>query len=413
MNQYPDKGKLQVSVSAKDNLYPISEATVRISDISTGEVVDEFPTDSSGQTPVFELPAPPEEYSVTPGSEEKPYASYNMTILAKDFETLHIGGVQILPQNIALQNASLKTATKNGFNVKNILIAPHTLWGDFPPKIPEDDVKPLPESNGLVVLDQPVIPEFVIVHQGPPSDTYAENVWVTFKDYVKNVACCEIYSTWETETLKANILAIISFTLNRVYTEWYRGKGYNFTITNSTAYDQAFQYGRNIFEMVSVLVDDLFTTYITRENINQPLFTQYCDGKRTQCAGLSQWGSQSLGEQGYAAIDILKHYYGPEIYLAAAEKVAGVPRSYDNNVLQLGSTGSAVLTIQNQLNKIATHYPAIPKTKSNSDFDSTTQEAVMKFQEIFHLPVTGAVDFKTWYEISNIFVGISKLAELH
>ncbi|MEA4933868.1 MAG: peptidoglycan-binding protein [Lawsonibacter sp.] len=408
---YPDRGNLQVSVSTMNDLIPIPDAVVRISDPTNGNVLEELTTDSSGQTSKIELPAPPEEYSVT-GNGEKPYASYNVTVLAAERQTLHIGGVQVLPNSTALQQAPLRVATENGFNVKNILIEPHTLWGDFPPKIPEPEVKPLPEPTGLVVLDRPVVPEFVVVHLGVPSDASAQNVWVRFADYIKNVASSEIYSTWETETIKANVLAILSFALNRVFTEWYRGKGYEFTITNSTAYDQSFVNGRNVFEQISVIVDDLFTTYVTRENINQPLLTQYCDGKRTQCSGLSQWGSQSLGEQGYSAIDILRNFYGAEVYLASAEKVMGVPRSYGGTVLQLGSSGSAVTTIQVQLNEIANHFPAIPKNKENGEFDEVTQDAVRQFQTIFHLPVTGSVDFGTWYAISNVYVNVTKMAEL-
>jgi len=175
-----------------------------------------------------------------------------------------------------------------------------------------------------VVLPEPVIPEYVVVHDGRPEDRSAPNYWVRFKDYIKNVACSEIYSTWKTEAIKANVLAIISFTLNRVYTEWYRGKGYDFTVTSSTAFDQSFSYGRTIFEEIGVVVDDLFTTYVTKEGISQPLFTQYCDGRRTQCQGLSQWGSQALGEQGWDAVSILRKYYGSDIYLKSAEKVEGV-----------------------------------------------------------------------------------------
>ncbi len=408
---YPDLGRLQVSVSAMNDMVPIPNAVVRITDPTNGDTLEELTTDSSGQTPEVELPAPPEDYSVT-GEGDKPYASYNVTVRATDRQTLHIGGVQVLPNSTALQQAPLRVATPNGFNVKNILIEPHTLWGEFPPKIPEPEVKPLPEPTGLVVLDRPVVPEFIVVHLGVPSDASAENVWVRFTDYIKNVASSEIYSTWETEAIKANVLAIVSFTLNRVFTEWYRGKGYEFTITNSTAYDQSFVNGRNVFERISVIVDDLFTTYVTRENIRQPLLTQYCDGRRTQCSGLSQWGSQSLGEQGYNAIDILRNFYGAEVFLAAAEKVMGVPRSYGGTVLQLGSTGSAVSTIQVQLNQIANNYPAIPKNKENGEFDEVTQAAVKEFQTIFHLPVTGSVDFGTWYAISNIYVAVAGLAEL-
>ena len=407
--KYPDVGRLQVSVASENVNVPLSGAVVRISDISGNTVIDELQTDSSGQTPAVDVPAPPLEYSVTP-TDVRPYAEYNVTVRATDFQTFHIGGVQVLPNRTALQSTILKPIQAGGFNVHNQFVEPHTLWGDFPPKIPEDEVKPLPDSSGLVVLPKPVVPEFVIVHLGIPSDTSAQNVWVPFKDYIKNVASCEIYSTWETETIKANVLAILSFTMNRVFTEWYRGKGYSFTVTNSTAYDQAFDNGRNIFQEISVIVDDLFTTYITREGIKQPLFTQYCDGKRTQCSGLSQWGSQDLGQQGYSAIEILKNYYGSDIFLTTAEKVAGVPRSYGGTVLELGSSGQDVQTIQTQLNRIAVNFPAIPKVKVDSYFGEETQNAVTEFQKIFNLPQTGAVDFGTWYAISNIYVGIMQMS---
>ena len=261
-----------------------------------------------------------------------------------------------------------------------------------------------------MVLPEPVIPEFIVVHDGRPDDASAQNYWVRFKDYVKNVACSEIYSTWRTEAIKANVLAILSFTLNRVYTEWYRGKGYDFTITSSTAFDQSYSHGRTLFEEIGVVVDDLFTTYVTKEGIAQPLFTQYCDGRRTQCQGLSQWGSQALGEQGWDAVSILRKYYGSEIYLKSAEKVEGVPLSYGGEVLTLGSEGEAVRTIQTQLNRIADNFPAIPKTPADGVYGPATQAAVTEFQKIFHLPQTGSVDFAVWYEISNVYVAVAELA---
>ena len=233
-----------------------------------------------------------------------------------------------------------------------------------------------------------------------------------FKDYIKNVASCEIYPTWPVEALEANILAIISFTLNRVYTEWYRGKGYDFTITNSTAYDQAFVYGRNVFSEISEIVDYLFSTYITKPNIRQPLFTQYCNGSSVTCPGwLSQWGSKALGEQGYDAVEILRQYYGSEIYLTSAQTVGGVPSSYPGEVLQRGSSGNAVRTVQEQLNAISDNYPAIQKNAVDGIYGEATENAVRKFQEIFDLPQSGTVDFATWYQISNIYVAVEKLAQ--
>ena len=186
-----------------------------------------------------------------------------------------------------------------------VVIPVHTLFGEYPPKIPEDEIKPMAES-GEIVLSRVVIPEYVVVHDGLPSDNTAPNYWVRYKDYIKNVASCEIYATWPEAALYANILAIMSFTLNRVYTEWYRGQGRNFTITSSTAYDQKFIYGRNIYENIDRLVDNVFANYLSRPGVRQPILTAYCDGDRVQCNGLSQWGSRDLAEQGYTAIEILR-----------------------------------------------------------------------------------------------------------
>ena len=406
---YVDKGELQIFVTEGENPVPIPGARVRVSDPSSGQIVAEVSTDASGQTPFLELPAPPIELSVAEGEVGRPYAVYNVTISAEGRQTLHIGGAEVLPTGRSIQRAALPPEGP-GFNVRNLLLPPHALWGEPSSREPEAEVKPLPAPEGLVVLPEPVIPEYIVVHAGRPEDASAPNYWVRFKDYIKNVACSEIYSTWKTEAIKANVLAIISFTLNRVYTEWYRGKGYDFTVTNSTAFDQSFSYGRTIFEEIGVVVDDLFTTYVTKEGIAQPLFTQYCDGRRTQCSGLSQWGSQALGEQGWDAVSILRKYYGSEIYLKSAEKVEGVPISYGGEVLSLGSEGEAVRTIQGQLNYISAKFPAIPKIPADGVYGPATQEAVTVFQQVFHLPQTGSVDFACWYEISNVFVAVTEMA---
>ena len=406
---YLDKGSLQIFVTAGETPRPVPGARVRVTDPDNGQVLQEAVTDGSGQTPFLELPAPPMEWSVEEGAaEQRPYAVYNVTVSAEGFQTRHIGGVELMPAGRAIQRAALPGA--GGFNVRNVLLPPHALWGEPSSRPQEEDVKPLPEPEGLVVLPEPVIPEFVVVHAGRPDDASAQNYWVPFKDYIKNVACSEIYSTWRTEAIKANVLAILSFTLNRVYTEWYRGKGYDFTVTSSTAFDQSYSHGRTIFEEIGVVVDDLFTTYITKEGISQPLFTQYCDGRRTQCGGLSQWGSQALAEQGWEAMNILRKYYGGEIYLKSAEKVEGVPLSYGGDVLSPGSEGEAVRTIQEQLNRIAGNFPAIPKIPADGVYGPSTQAAVTEFQKIFHLPQTGSVDFAAWYEISNVFVAVAKMA---
>lgn len=407
--RYIDRGKLQISALTASGAAPVPDALIRLTDPADGTLLGELRTDSSGQTEAVELPAPPIEYSITE-TGQRPYATYNVTVRAAGFEKLHIGGVEVLPTSTALQVCRLKPATDGGFNVRNVMIDPHVLWGDYAPKTPEEAVKELPEASGLVVLPEPVIPEFIIVHLGNPDDASAQNVWVRFQDYIKNVASSEIYSTWNAEAIRANVLAILSFTLNRVYTEWYRGKGYEFTVTNSTAFDQAYRVDGTIFEDISLVVDEIFTTYITKPNIRQPLFTQYCDGRRTQCEGLSQWGSQALGQEGLDAVSILKRYYGSDIYLETAPKVEGVPLSYGGSALHSGSEGDAVRTIQSQLNAISAHYPAIPKLADDGYFGVATEEAVRVFQGIFHLPENGVVDFATWYQISNLFVAVSKLS---
>jgi len=269
----------------------------------------------------------------------------------------------------------------------------------------------MPTPTDFVVLPKPVIPEQVVVHAGVPSDASAPNYTVGFKDYIKNVASSEIYTTWPEEAIKANILAILSFTLNRVYTEWYRGKGYPFTITNSTAFDQSFTYGRTLYKEISTQVDQLFTTYISKPDILQPLFTQYSDGKKVVRKGwLSQWGTKELADQKYTALQILKNYYGYDIILKQAEKVQGIPQSYPGTTLKLGSTGEAVKTIQRQLNAISRNFPAIPKVVVDGVYGDGTVSAVKVFQDVFDLPVTGEVNFPTWYEISDIFVSVEKLS---
>ncbi len=407
------RGNLQVSVFAEDVGLPADNATVQIT--PTGDktkVIEEFKTNSSGRTPTFELLSPPLEFSLEPG-EGKPYSEYDVNIKMEGYQPINIEGVQILPTVTALQKARLMPLEKIEEKPENILVEQHTLWATFPPKIPEASVKPLPESSGFIVLQEPVVPEYVVVHAGVPTDTSAENFWIPFKDYIKNVASCEIYSTWPTATIEANVLAILSFTLNRVYTEWYRGKGFNFTVTNSTAYDQAFSYGRNIFQNISEIVDYLFTNYVTKPGIRQPLFTQYCDGQKVSCPNwLEQWGSKNLGDKGFTSVNILKNYYGPEIYLAQAEKVSGVPVSFPGVTLQVGSTGESVRIIQDQLNAISNNYPLIGKLKVDGIFGEQTRKAVMTFQQIFNLPQSGVVDFATWYAISNIFVSVKRLAEL-
>ena len=396
-------GYLQVNTFFQGVGSPAQGATVRVFNSDTKSIVSESQTDAQGQVKNIALITPPIEYSLQYGLP-RPFNQYDVQVIYQDYQSVYISNVQLFPEQTAIQNVLLLPSY-------NAIDIPYpTLWGTYPPKIPESEVKKLPLPTGQIVLPEPVVPSLITVHEGRPEDSSASNYTVGFKDYIKNVASCEIYSTWPREAIKANVFAILSFTLSRVYTEWYRGKGYGFTITNSTAFDQAFSFGRNIFDEISEVVDEIFTTYISRPDLVQPLFTQYCDGKRVKRAGwLSQWGSKELADQGLNALQILKTYYGSDIVLKQAKKVEGIPLSF-TNVLKIGSTGDAVTTIQQQLNTISNNYPLIKKVVVDGVYGASTAEAVRTFQQIFDLPETGEVNFPTWYSISNIFVAISKLA---
>ena len=411
--QKADRGQLQIHVTTERGFFPIKDASIRLS--YTGnptEIIEELSTDISGQTAAVELPAPPLEYSMEP-SEFQPYSEYTIQVNASGYRPINISGISVLPDKTSIQNVRMETATVENPLERNIVITANTLYGNFPPKIPEDEIKPMTES-GEIVLSRVVIPEYVIVHDGPPSDSSANDYYVRYRDYIKNVASSEIYATWPDAALRANILAIMSFTLNRVYTEWYRNKGYDFTITSSTAFDHKFVYGRNIFSNISNIVDEMFNSYLSRPNVRQPILTQYCDGQRVSCPNwMTQWGSKYLADQGYSTIEILRYYYGSSMYINTADEISGVPASWPGSNLEVGSTGDKVRMLQEQLNRIARNYPALPTIAVDGIYGSATKAAVEKFQSIFGLPVTGIVDFRTWYRISEIYVAVSRIAELY
>ena len=404
-------GTLKISVVSSIGLVPIENATVTISYTGDPEnTLDTLTTDSSGQTPTVELPAPPLALSLDPDALVQPYAEYNIMVTAEGFEPVYVSGSEILADELALQPIHMNPLAVTEEDEKKVTIPAHTLWGEYPPKIPEDEIKPMAET-GENVLNRVVIPEYVIVHDGVPSDSTAPNYWVRYRDYIKNVASCEIYSTWPESAIYANVLAIQSFTLNRVYTEWYRNQGYDFTITSSTAYDQKWVYGRNIYENIDYLVDTIFANYLSRPGVRQPIFTSYCDGNRVTCSGLSQWGSKYLGDEGYSAIEIIRYYFGDDMYINSADFISGVPSSWPGYDLGIGASGDKVRQLQNQLNRIARNYPAIPTLTADGIYGPATAEAVRIFQKIFNLPQTGVTDYATWYEISDIYVGVSRIAE--
>lgn len=411
-----NRGLLQVHVISIQNSFPIQNATVTIKEPGAdGRVIEQLDTNSSGQTEEVTLAAPPESISLDPEAalEERPYAEYDLEISAPGFDPLTINGTEVLSGSTALQTAAMTPTAALGEGTETIEIPDHTLYGSFPPKIAEPEIKPVSES-GEIVLSRVVVPETVVVHDGVPTDRSAKDYYVPYRDYIKNVASSEIYSTWPEATILANVLAIMSFTLNRVYTEFYRNQGYDFTITSSTAFDHKWIYGRNIFQSISLIVDEVFDNYLSRPEVRQPILTQYCDGNRVQCPGwMTQWGSCALGEEGYSAIQILRYFYGDSIYINTAEQIAGIPASWPGTELTLGSSGPKVRQIQEQLDAIATVYASIPRVSPDGIYGPATQRSVAAFQSIFGLPETGNIDFRTWYRISHIYVSVTRMAELN
>ena len=263
------------------------------------------------------------------------------------------------------------------------------------------------------MINSPIIPTFIVVHLGAP-DEAAKNISVPFVEYIKNVASGEIYPNWPIDSIKANVLAIISFSLNRIYNEWYRSLGYNFDITSSSQYDQSFGESRQFFEKISLVVDELFNDYIVKDGQIQPLFAQYCDGRISKCNGLSQWGTVSDANSGLGPINILKKYYGNNINIIYNASVEDNILSYPGFDVELGTSGNFIKTLKIQLNRIGQNYPAIPVIKNDSVYFTVDMvDAVKKFQEIFNLKVTGVVDKSTWYKIKYIYNAVKKISDIY
>ena len=409
------QGYLQVDVVSDANSFPVQDADIVVARTEEpDEIIEETRTNSSGQTENLPLDAPPLELSLSPEETERPYAEYTIRITAPGFEPFVVSGTEVLADVTAIQGIRLRPLSNAsaGEQTETVTIPDHTLYGDYLPKIAESEIKPVIET-GEIVLSRVVVPQTVVVHDGVPTNTSAANYYVPYRDYIKNVASSEIYATWPRSTIVANVLAIMSFTLNRVYTEWYRNQGYDFTITSSTAYDHKWIYGRNIFESISVVVDDIFDNYLSRPGVKQPILTQYCDGRKVRCPGwMTQWGSCELGEAGYSPIEILRNFYGDDMYINTAEQISGIPASWPGYDLKIGAIGDKVRQLQEQLDAISSVYTAIPDISPDGIYGPATAEAVRKFQSIFGLPQTGVVDFATWYKISHIYVGITRIAEL-
>lgn len=385
---------------------PLSGVNIRILNES-GNQIYELTTDESGETEKIPLETISRDFSQTSYFSEMPYVSYDVTAQKPGFQMLAVseipiyeGETAILPLPLLPMEDSQRTPALNEIHVGKPAVA-MTM-----PRIQKSAL------SGTYVLRQVVIPNPITVHLGSPSSS-AANVQVSFPDYVKNVASSEIYPTWPDAALRANIYAIITFALNRVYTEWYRNKGYPFDITNSTAYDQYFVKGRPIYESISRIVDEIFNEYVRRNGQQNPYFTSFCNGTTATCAGLSQWGTVTLANQGKTPLQILRSYYPRDIEIAETNIITGMLSSYPGTPLKSGSQGLDVQTIQTYLNRIRKNYPAIPAiTDEAGYFGKTTNSAVKKFQNIFGLAADGIVGKSTWYKISSLYTAVTRLAEL-
>ncbi|MFV0342163.1 MAG: LysM peptidoglycan-binding domain-containing protein [Anaerocolumna sp.] len=399
-------GYLIVQARSFNDALPLEGVRVGIWN-EEGELVMNLVTNSSGNTEQIALEAIDRSLSLDPSYTGSPYSSYNLIAEANGFNTLQVSSVQIFDGEYAIQPVTLypMLGGQRAPMVQKIVIGKHGVEMTEP----RNQVGTMTSPR---IFQQVFIPSPITVHLGAPSSS-ATNVQVPFTDYVKNVASSEIYPTWPKESLEANIYVIITYALNRVYTQWYRSRGYNFDITNSTAYDQYYVYGRTIYESISIIVDEIFNQYVRREGQNAPYFTSFCNGTTATCDGLSQWGTVDLANQGMDSLKILRYYYPDDIEIATTDIITNVVESYPGTPLKLGSTGRSVELMQIYLNRIRKNYPAIPEiTDEAGVFGSTTEAAVKKFQSIFNLTSDGIIGKSTWYKISSIYVAITKLASL-
>lgn len=364
-------------------------------------------TDQEGKTVNIPLYAPDIDLSLEEDNDVRPYETYNVEMRLSGYEVLEIQNVQIFAEEssyLPLHPTPTRRQVFPGRSVSNIV--DHHLLTNYG----GNNQGQTPANLGRI-LGQVTIPTYITVHLGRPQNA-AENVTVPFLYYLKNVACSEIYPTWPYEALKANIWAQASLALNRIYTEWYPSQGYDFDITNSTAFDQAFVKDRNIFDSVAVVVNEVFNQYIQKANYQEPYYAEYCDGKIASCPGMKQWGTLSLANQGYTAIEILRYYYGDSILIRESNNIQDIQASYPG-VLRIGSSGQEVREMQEFLNAIAINYPAIPVIfPVDGIFNESTEAAVRVFQRQFNLTVDGIVGKATWYKISYIYAAVRKLAEL-
>lgn len=399
-------GYLIIQARTADGAVPLVGADIRILD-EEGRTVQELTTDESGETQAVSLETVDKSLSLSPDYTGTPYTAYDVLVRAEGFDSLYISEIPIYEEETAIQPAPLVPMQE----MQRSPVVTEITVGSPAVAMEEERFQERPDTEPRV-LRQVVIPNPITVHLGTPSSS-AANVQVSFTDYVKNVASSEIYPTWPEAALRANIYAIITFALNRIFTEWYRSRGYNFDITNSTAYDQAFVRGRNIYESISRIVDEIFNQYVRRQGQSAPYFTSFCNGTTVTCSGLSQWGTVSLAERGMTPLQILRTYYPNNIEIVETNVVTGVTSSYPGTPLRIGSRGLDVQIIQAWLNRIRKNYPAIPViTDEAGVFGNSTNAAVTRFQSVFNLAADGVVGKSTWYKISSLYTAVARLAEL-
>ncbi len=399
-------GYLNIQARTAHDAVPLSGVQIRIFDF-WGNSLYVLSTDENGETPTVPLETIDKSYSQNPYFSGKAFVSYHVLAQASGFNSLYVSDIPIydgetafLPVTLIPMQETQRSPLQTEISIGKPAVASHEMRHQE-----GDETEPR-------ILRQVVIPNPITVHLGTPGSS-ARDVQVTFPDYVKNVASSEIYPTWPENALRANIYAIITFALNRVFTEWYRSKGYGFDITNSTAYDQAFVYGRPIYGSISRIVDEIFNEYVRRQGQHSPYFTSFCNGTSVTCNGLSQWGTVTLSNQGLSPLEILRYYYPKDVEIAQTDIITGVVSSYPGTPLRMGSTGLDVQTIQTYLNRIRRNYPAIPAvTDPAGSFQNSTNAAVTKFQNIFNLTPDGIVGKSTWYKISSLYAAVTRLAEL-
>lgn len=399
-------GYLLIQARTAHDAVPLSGVQVKIQG-EQGETLYDLVTDESGETRKVPLETLDKSFSQNQYYAGVPYKSYNVLGQKEGFDRIYVAQIPIYEGETAVLPLMLVPMEQRQIHQGQARI--------FVGKPAVAMREPRSQEGGEAdprIMRQVIIPNPITVHLGAPG-SYASNVQVSFPDYVKNVASSEIYPTWPEASLRANIYAIITFALNRIFTEWYRSRGYDYDITNSTAYDQYYVYGRPIYDSISRVTDDIFNEYVRRQGQNAPYFTSFCSGSTVSCQGMSQWGTVTLAENGYTPLQILRNYYPNDVEIAETQAIANVPSSYPGTALRVGSTGLDVQTIQTYLNRIRRNYPAIPViTDQEGTFGESTKAAVTKFQSIFGLAADGIVGKATWYKISMLYTAVARLAEL-